>query len=316
MISAIRDAEQSLARLRTLLGMYRGPREALMTATRDPDVIRIVNEALLNNDRVGFLGPEGSYSHEVALKFFGGGGRFIPYRNIEGVIKGVYQGEVALGVVPIENNLAGVVGEAMDGLIKWRVYVNYAVEYRITLCLVVNDETSLSEVREVYSHPHAIAEALSFVSKLGAEVHYTQSTSEALEAVKGHRGRAAIASRVGAEIHGLRTLVCGIEDRPSITRFLVISRQFQELGDRSLAIFSVPNKPGSLFNALRPFADLNINLSMIYSRPNKSSPWGYDFLLEAECELRDARCRDAFNRLRDASVYTWILGSYLQVSMA
>lgn len=81
-------------------------------------------------------------------------------------------------------------------------------------------------------------------------------------------------------------------------------------GDRTLAIFSVPNRPGSLYNALKPFAELGINLSMIYSRPNRGSPWGYDFLLEAECQLSNEECSGAFNELGRVAVYVKLLGSY------
>ncbi len=276
----------------------------------DPSLTKIISEFLANNDKVAYLGPEGSYSHEVALQLFGKDVGLTPLRSIGDVVKGVYQGDYGFGVIPIENNQAGVVGESMDSLIKWGVYVNYSIEYRISLCLVVNEEVEIEEVREVYSHPHAINEALNFISRLNASINYTQSTSEALRLIKGYRYRAAVASRVGAGIHGLKPLICGIEDNPNYTRFLVITRRMSRVGNRTMAIFSVPNKPGSLFNALKSFADLGINLSMIYSRPNRGSPWGYDFLLETECQLADETCQGAFNGLSGTAVYVKLLGSY------
>ncbi len=203
----------------------------LMQSIHDPLLLRFVSELLINNDRIAYLGPEGSYSHEVAIQLFGKGAVLTPLRSISDVVRGVYQGDYGFGVIPIENNQAGgVVGESMEALVRWNVYVNYAIDHRVTLCLVVNDGVELSEIREVYSHPHAINEALNFITRLNASISYTQSTSEALRLIKGHRHRAAIASRIGAELYGLKPLVCGIEDNPNYTRFLVISRHMNRSG--------------------------------------------------------------------------------------
>ncbi|MGC9179826.1 MAG: prephenate dehydratase [Vulcanisaeta sp.] len=298
--------------MRELLGRYSGNLRIVevMHLVRDPLILRLMSETLTNNDKVAYLGPEGSYSHEVAIQLFGSAMTLVPLRSIGEVVKGVYQGDYGFGIIPVENNQAGVVGESMESLIKWDVYVNYAVDYRVSLCLVVNEGAEMGDVKEVYSHPHAINEALNYISRLNASVNYTQSTSEALRLIRGYRHRAAVASRIGAELYGLKPLICGIEDNPNYTRFLVISRHMNRSGSKTLAIFSVPNRPGSLFNALKPFADLGINLSMIYSRPNRSSPWGYDFLLETECQLSSEDCSRAFNELSRAATYVKLLGSY------
>ena len=287
----------------------------LLGEVREPALINTINEYLVN-EPIAYLGPSGSYSHEVAMRFFGINKSFIPMRNVEEVVKCVYNGDCGFGVVPIENNLAGVVGDSMDALIKWSVYVSYSVEYRVSLCLVVNEGVeSLDEITEVYSHPHAISEAMDFVARLKASIIYTQSTSEALEKIRGARNRAAIASRLGAETRGLKPIMCGIEDRPNYTRFLVITRRRSDIGDRTLLIFSVPNRPGSLYKALKPFAERDINLSMIYSKPNKQSPWGYDFLLETECQLKDEECNEVIQQLQQETTYLKILGSYKHIKI-
>jgi len=287
----------------------------LLGEVREPALINTINEYLVN-EPIAYLGPSGSYSHEVAMRFFGINKSFVPMRNVEEIVKCVYNGDCGFGVVPIENNLAGVVGDSMDALIKWSVYVSYSVEYRVSLCLVVNEGVeSLDEITEVYSHPHAISEAMDFVARLKASIIYTQSTSEALEKIRGARNRAAIASRLGAETRGLKPIMCGIEDRPNYTRFLVITRRRSDIGDRTLLIFSVPNRPGSLYKALKPFAERGINLSMIYSKPNKQSPWGYDFLLETECQLKDEECNEAIQQLQQETTYLKTLGSYKHIKI-
>ncbi|MFB6470000.1 MAG: prephenate dehydratase [Vulcanisaeta sp. AZ3] len=287
----------------------------LISNVHEPILIRLFSEYIIN-DSVGFLGPSGSYSHEVAIRLFGEGKQYLPMRSVEEVVKCVYDNNCGFGVIPIENNLAGVVGDSMDSLIKWDVGIKYSVEYRVNLCLIVNDcVKSMEEITEIYSHPHAISEAMNFITRHGASVIYTQSTSEALERIKGFKNRAAIASRLGAEIHGLKAMVCGIEDRPNYTRFLIISKRIPMVGDRTLIIFSIPNRPGALYNALRPLAERGLNLSMIYSKPNRQSPWGYDFLLEVECQLRDVICTEAIRELNKVTTYLKVLGSYNHVKI-
>lgn len=175
--------------MRDLLTRYGGLRVTdIMQSIHEPLILRFVNEVLMGNERVAYLGPEGSYSHEVALQLFGRA-LLIPLKSISEVVKGVYQGEYGFGVIPIENNQAGVVGESMESLLRWDVHVNYAVDYRVTLCLAVNDGATIEDIREVYSHPHAINEAMNFISKLNVSINYTQSTSEALRMVVGHGHR-------------------------------------------------------------------------------------------------------------------------------
>lgn len=258
---------------------------------------------------MAYLGPEGTFSHEVALILLKG--EMTPLRSIEDIVKGVYNNQFDYGIVPIENNLAGIVGDTVEALRWWNVGIKACVEYRVSLCLVVNnDVNSLSEVREVYSHPHALEEARGFIDKLGVAVRQTSSTAEALNMILGHRDRAAVASRLGAELRGLKPLICGIEDKPSFTKFLVIQREVSNVGDRTMLMFSVPNKPGSLYAALAPFAENGLNLTMIYSRPNRTGPWEYDFILEVECSLSDDKCMGAITRLRDYATYVKVLGSY------
>jgi prephenate dehydratase len=317
-MALVRDIEDKIARLRSALGsgaINASLLTKLLSEVREPALISVINEYLVN-EPIAYLGPSGSYSHEVAMKFFGTNRSFVSMRSVEEIVRCVYNGGCGFGVLPIENNLAGVVGDSMDALIKWGVYVNYSIEYRVSLCLVVNEGVeSLEEISEVYSHPHAISEAMDFITRLEVSIIYTQSTSEALDRIRGVRNRAAIASRLGAEMRGLKPIMCGIEDRPNHTRFLVVTRRRSDVGDRTLLIFSVPNKPGALYRALRPFAERGINLSMIYSKPNKQSPWGYDFLLETECQLKDEKCNEAIQQLQQETTYLKILGSYKHIKI-
>lgn len=310
-MNLIKQSEESISRLRSILSNLPPGINLLdaISSIKEPVVLGIIKEYISGSGKVAYLGPEGTFSHEVALMLLNG--TMIPVKGIDDIVKGVYSGQFNYGVVPFENNLAGIVGDTIDALIKWNVGVKASVEYRVSLCLVVNNEVnSISEIKEIYSHPHAIEESKEFLSRLSITIRQTSSTAEALNMVIGHRERAAVASRLGARLRGLKAITCGIEDKPSFTKFLILQRDVGNIGDRSLIIFSVPNRPGSLYSALKPFAEAELNLTMIYSRPNKMGPWEYDFILEVECSLSEAKCLNAINELREHSAYVRILGSY------
>jgi len=314
----IREIERGLDRLRLLVKSLPPSIDPLdlLTYIRDPLLVRLMSDELGKEIKVSYLGPEGTFSHEAALAIFGKSLNGLPAASVEEVVRLVDTGGATYGIIPIENNLAGIVGESVDALIRWNIGIRLSVEYRVVLCLVVGDNiNSLSELRRVYSHQHTFNESREFLGRLNVELVPTRSTAEALERAREDKWGGAIASRLGAELRGMRTLVCGIEDKPNYTRFLVVGRGFGVRGLRTLAIFSVPNKPGALHDALEPFARLGVNLTMIYSKPNRMGPWDYDFILEAQCQLEDTECRIALDALRERSTYLKILGSYNHIKI-
>jgi prephenate dehydratase len=309
----ISRVEGELGRLRQLirsLPLTLDPLNLLMHV-KDPLLVRLISDELGGEVAVAYLGPEGTFSHEASLALFGKSMLGLPAGSAEEVVRAVSIGRATYGVIPIENNLAGIVGDSVDALLRWDVGVRLSVEYRVVLCLVSSGVVdSVGAVRRVYSHQHALNEAREFLGRLNVELVQTRSTAEALERIRYDEQGAAVASRLGAELRGMRMLVCGIEDRPNYTRFLVVGRGFGKRGVRTMGIFSVPNKPGALHEALGPFAQLGVNLTMIYSKPNRTGPWEYDFVLEAQCQLEDEACSRAFEELRNRSTYIRILGSY------
>ncbi len=122
-MAAITRAEEDLSRLRELLVRYGGNARVvdLMQLIHEPLLLRLINDVLVSNDRIAYLGPEGSYSHEAALQLFGKDAILTSLKSIGDVVKGVYRGgDYGFGVIPIENNQAGgVVGESMEALLRW-----------------------------------------------------------------------------------------------------------------------------------------------------------------------------------------------------
>ena len=299
-----------MAELRRLLKEGDVALEELLGIVSDEGLYRILAGEVKGRPTVAYLGPEGTFTHEAASILFPNS-TLTPMPRISDVVKSVYMGQSEYGVIPLENSVAGIVGESVEALAEFNVGVFSCLEYRVELCLVVNNDVeSLSEVKEIYSHPHALSEARGFLSRLNIPLKEASSTAEALNMVIGHRDRAAVASRRGALARGLKPIVCGIEDTLNYTRFLAVKRGFNTRGSRTLLIFTVPNRPGSLYRALRPFAEGGVNLTMIYSKPTRSGLWEYLFIAEAECSLDDPACVGAIEGLRNYAEFVKVLGSY------
>ncbi|WP_420804566.1 prephenate dehydratase [Thermoproteus uzoniensis] len=222
---------------------------------------------------VAYLGPEKSFTWEAASSYMPGAS-LVPARTIGEVFAMVEGGSADLGVVPFMNSLEGPVGETVDSLATRNVRISAVLEMRIVLCFAKRGTP-----RVVYSHPHAIAQARRLLSSLGAQVVYTNSTAEAVKAFETCTDCGVLASPralVGFEAQ------CGVEDAESYTRFAVISPAGSGGGRYAALIFAVPNTPGSLYRALEPIAAAGVNMSLIYSRPTRLSPWDYFFLVELE----------------------------------
>ena len=223
---------------------------------------------------VAYLGPEKSFTWEAAAALFPQGD-LMPCKSISEVFDKVESRAADYGVVPFINSLEGPVGETIDMLATHNLNIVTMGEMRITLCIAKKGAP-----RVIYTHPHAAAQARRAVAALGAHVVYTNSTSEAVkEFEKCERDCAVLASPKALEAVE-RT--CGVEDGESYTRFAVISRAGRESGERAVLIFAVPNVAGALYKARGPIANRGINMTLIYSRPTRLSPWDYYFVVEVE----------------------------------
>ncbi len=306
-LSSINVDDQQIAKMISLI----------TSCARSDEIRKLLMSTVLSvcRPRIVYLGPEGSFTHEVATLLRGD---LVPVDTISDVFRCVSDGTADIGVVPLENSLEGIVNETVDCFVEnLGVYIVQCIEYKVSLCLAVSDDVrSLEDIKVLYAHPHALSQARSLISRLrGVEIVYTSSTSRALDRVKSGRGAAAIASRYGIVLRGLRVLLENVEDRPSYTRFVVIGRSLVERGERTSMTFIVDNRPGALYRAIEPFSRHNINISMIYSRPTRMKPWEYYFYMEVECSLDDERCRRAIEEFRERTRLCNVLGSYFTIRL-
>ncbi|MFX0067986.1 MAG: prephenate dehydratase [Candidatus Hodarchaeota archaeon] len=264
---------------------------------------------------VAFQGERGAYGEAAAFLFFEKEIRVRPFEKLSEVFDAVEEGQTDFGIVPVENSLAGSVGETYDLLLDSRLKVCGEIDFEIVHCLIVHPGAVLSEIETIYSHPQTLVQCRKFLESLECELVPTHDTAGSVRIIKDQNlvKAGAIAGKKAAEINGLEIIREGIEDIPhNCTRFFILSETDSPPSgkDKTSIIFSIKHTPSSLFNALREFAVRKINLTKIESRPTKRRPWEYDFYLDFEGHKGDKKCQIALRNLEEKSIFVKVLGSY------
>jgi chorismate mutase/prephenate dehydratase len=265
--------------------------------------------------KVAFQGERGAFSESAIYNYFGPTVNVKPCRDLSEVFESVDKQETGYGVVPIENSLEGSVNQTYDLFLTHNLKVCGEIILRVSHCLISNPETSLSDVKVVYSHPQALAQCRTFLEKIGTELIPTYDTAGSVKMLKekGIKNAAAVASEKAAEIYGMKILVKEIEDNPTnYTRFFVLSKEDSPRTgrDKTSIIFGAAHTPGSLYHALGEFAKRKINLTKIESRPTKQKAWEYNFYLDFEGHRTENNCAGALEALEKSGSFLKILGSY------
>ncbi|MGM3307299.1 prephenate dehydratase [Anabaena sp. WFMT] len=281
----------------------------------------------MNLAMIAHLGPPGTYSEQAAFFYLnwlqknqGIEANLSPYATIAQSLQAVATGASQLAVVPVENSIEGSVSMTLDQL--WQLD---SLKIKLALILpishtLISCATSLESIQTVYSHPQALAQCQRWLAQCLPNVNLipTNSTTEALERIKQEITTATISSSRAAQLYNLPILASGINDYPeNCTRFWVVSQaesdadyQTFSTSHTSLA-FSVPaNIPGALVKALQVFAQLDINLSRIESRPTKRSLGEYLFFIDIEANSDTASMQAALAELNNYTEILKIFGSY------
>jgi prephenate dehydratase len=274
--------------------------------------------------RVGYLGPDGTVSHE-ALMTAPGAERFelAPQPTLHEAVIAVHDGAVDRALVPIENSLEGAVTPTLDTIAFETDDVVIVGELRhpVHLHLVAGGPLELAEIRAVVSHPQASGQCGRFLREAlpGVPVVAARSTADAVRQVAGgfESGAAAIGTRGAADRYGCVVLRQDVEDDPgSETRFVWIARAGTEPhpGDRfktALVFWGVGSSgPGWLVRCLSEFAERGVNLTRIESRPRRQRLGEYMFFLDLEGRLEDPAVASAVDGLRAHADVVRVLGSF------
>ena len=264
--------------------------------------------------KIAFLGPETTFSHQVAIKHFGHSCQFNPCANIESVFSEVELGNSDYGVVPVENSIEGVINLTLDCFVDSPLFICDEAQLAISLNLLAG-YTDYKKIKRVYSHPQALAQSRNWLSRNlpNAEQVPTTSTAHAAELVKQEKNSAAIAGQLAAEVHRLKIAAKNIQDRAeNHTRFLVISKDKAKRAkkNKTSIMFSIADEAGSLMKTLQLFARNNISLTKIQSRPLRNRPWEYLFYVDFLGHIEDKVVERVLKTLGKRTLLFRVLGSY------
>lgn len=272
--------------------------------------------------RVGFLGPLGTFCEQALLTQPDlAAAELVPIPTIAEVLRAADAGEVDAGFIPVENSIEGTVNLTVDALaFTHELLIQREVVLDVELCLMALPGTSLGEVREVVSFPHALAQCHGFFRDElpGVRTVAATSTAEAARLVGEERrvGAAAVSPALAAKLYGLEVIATHIEDHDlNQTRFLLVTKEGvpEPTGHdkTSIVVYQRANVPGSLLSILQEFAARAINLLRVESRPTKRGGLGdYCFMIDLEGHLADEVVADSLRELHMKQGGVKFLGSY------
>lgn len=268
-------------------------------------------------ERIAYLGPEGTFTHQAAESRFGAMSDYISLNSIQSVFKTLEAGRAKFGVVPIENSKDGVVGETLDLLSKSSMKI-VAELYMPIHASFATKAKKLEDITKIYSKDKGFGQCREFLQEHGfvnIEQIPVESTAKAAILAAEDPNSAAICSHIAAKLYGLPTMFENIEDEhDSSTRFIILSdfKNGQSNDDKTSILVKLHDarEAGSLVHFLQDFDDENINLSKIESRPSKDkSGFGYWFYIDFYGHIEDEAIQKVLSK-HEGEV-TW-LGSYVK----
>ena len=224
--------------------------------------------------------------------------------------------EAQYGVIPLENSLTGSIHENYDLLLEYDLKIVGELYLRLIHNLITKPGTKLEQIEQVWATDVAIQQCRQFLDQNTQwEIITVENTTSAVRMMTDadKTGDAAIGSADAAIFHKMDVIVEGIETNPrNFTRFVVIGKS--SLPDRpktkSSIVFATLNQPGALFEVMKVFADNNINMVKLESRPIHGKPWQYMFYADIEADLETSEFQNLLKELKEKTDTLKSLGSY------
>ncbi len=260
-----------------------------------------VSRNLERPERVAYLGPEGSFTHQAAESRFGATSEYLPIHSISAVFKAVEAGRAKYGVVPIENSIDGVVGETLDLLGKSDLKI-VAETYMPIHHSFASLEEHLQNIKKIYSKDIAFGQCRNFLNDHfldDVELIPVESTAKAAKMAAEEPGSAAICSTIAAKLYNLPILFENIEDiHSNKTRFIVLSDfKNQKSGfDKTSILAKLHDRPGALVHFLEDFDKAKINLTKIESRPAEDKDFNYWFYIDFDGHIDDENVQEVLQK--------------------
>ncbi|PAW70144.1 MAG: chorismate mutase [Verrucomicrobiia bacterium Tous-C4TDCM] len=306
--------EREEALLRRLIERNKGrlPEKSIRAIYRE-----IMSAALALEDdlKIAYLGPEGTWTHQAAIKKFGHSVAYSSQPNFAEVFDQVTRRQADYGVVPIENSTEGAVSHTLDLFVDSPLQICAQILLRIENGLMAS--IPREQIKTLYSHPQVFGQCRNWILRNFPEADLVEvsSTTRAAQLARDNaaQGAAALGGALAAEMNGLTMLESSIQDRATnTTRFLVIGEKTcPPTGkDRTSILFAIHDRPGSLVRALQAFDQFQINMSKIESRPSKRKDWEYVFYVDLSGHCDDLELKKAIEELEKHCSMVKLLGSY------
>ncbi|EKQ56467.1 MULTISPECIES: prephenate dehydratase [unclassified Clostridium] len=271
---------------------------------------------IMKEGKVGFFGAQGSFSEEAMLKYFGPIENARSYAEFEDIFIAVKNDEIRYGILPIENSSTGAISQVYDLLYKYGFYIVGEECIKINQHLMGVSGTTLDTIKEVYSHPQPIQQSTEFLKNHSnwklIPFHSTAASAKLISDLNDI-SKAVIASNRAANIYNLEIIKENINNKSdNSTRFIIISKELEwdESCDKVSVVFSLEHKAGTLYKLLRHFAENNINMMKIESRPMEKGAWKYFLYVDFEGNIENEQVKKALKLIEQSSAYFKLIGGY------
>ena len=311
--TTVYNPEREAEILQQIISRNKGP-------LADKELIKIfrmlitASRSMQQSTKISFLGPLGTFSHEAVITHFGDVVELLPQTIIGDVLQATERDETNYALVPIENSTEGVVNKTIEACINTSLSICAEIILPIHHHLL-SREDDINKITQVYSHQQALAQCQRWLEKKLPHVALlpAKSTSQACMLAAREVNTAAIAGKIALEHHKLHVIAKNIEDEVhNTTRFYVLGKQttVQTSRDKTSLLVWLAHRPGSLAELLNIFAQNDINLTLIESRPSKQQNWEYYFFLEMEGHQQSKAIANVIQQLLSAEMKVKILGSF------
>ncbi len=291
----------------------------------EPALVLKIMAAIKNTDKlipanslIACQGVEGAYSQIACEKMFSAP-NIMYFSSFESVFSAIDKGLCRYGILPLENSTAGSVNIIYDLMMKYDFCIVRSTRIKVDHCLLVNKDTKISDIKEIFSHEQALAQCTGFLKNLGdVKITPCENTAAAANLVleSGRKDAAAISSAFCAELYGLECLQKSIQDQGSnFTRFICISKKLEIYpgADKTSIMMILPHRPGALYNVLSRFYALGINLIKLESRPLPNSDFEFMFYFDLDVSIYSKEFAQIFSELEETCSLMKYLGSYSEV---
>lgn len=273
-------------------------------------------EEMQGKFKVGVQGVPASFSHEALNEYFGNNVKAEFFASFKDVFNGIKEDAVKYGILPIENSSTGGISEVYDLLNEYNFYIIGEKCVKVDQNLMGTNDAQISDIKEVYSHSQGFLQCKEFLEnheEWRLIPYFNTAKSAEYVSKENLKSKACIASKKASEIYNLKILKKNINfNSNNYTRFIIIGKdqEYNMSCNKISVVVSLSHSVGTLYNILKYFADNNLNMMKIESRPIIDKSWQYLFYIDFEGNIEDKNAKNALKAIEEESLHFKFLGNY------